>query len=202
MRTIVWDVDDVLNDLMHAWFTSVWKPANPGSRARYQDIADNPPYRSLGISEADYLASLDDFRLSGLARHMAPNPAVLEWLRTYGDAYRHVALTARPLNSAPAAAEWLFRHFGEYFRCFGVVPSRQGTRTPVYDRDKGEFLEWLGSADVFVDDSPANVAMAQSAGVRSILYPQPWNSAAHSVGDLLKTLTHPVEFAARPAWTG
>ena len=100
MQTIVWDVDDVLNDLMRAWFTSVWKPENPDSLQSYQDIADNPPYRSLGITRAVYLASLDAFRLSDEACHLTPNPAVLEWLRSYGDGYRHVALTARPLHSA------------------------------------------------------------------------------------------------------
>jgi len=192
MRTIVWDVDDVLNDLMHAWFTSVWKPAHPRSPLRYRDIADNPPYRSLGIAPAEYLASLDRFRLSEEARLMAPNASVLEWLRSYGDGYRHVALTARPLDTAPAAAEWLFRHFGEYFRCFGVVPSRPSPLTPVYDRDKGDFLSWLGQADFLVDDSPENLAAARKMGITPVLYPQPWNGATHSVADVLRTLTEPV----------
>jgi FMN phosphatase YigB (HAD superfamily) len=188
MQTIVWDVDDVLNDLMHAWFTSVWQPAHEDSPLRYQDIADNPPYRSLGITRAEYLASLDAFRVSEEARRMVPNAAVLGWLRSYGDGFRHVALTARPLESAPAAAEWVFRHFGEYFRCFGVVPSRLSAQAPVYDRDKGDFLEWLGRADFLVDDSAENIALAQKAGVRAILYPQPWNGATYSVGDVLTTL--------------
>ena len=189
MRTIVWDVDDVLNDLMRAWFNSEWKPAHPGSRMRYQDISDNPPYRSLSIARGDYLASLDAFRASDKAREMIPNPAILEWLSSYGDEFRHVALTARPLESTPAAAEWLFRHFGGFFRCFGVVPSRQLVGVPLYDRDKGEFLEWLGRADYFVDDSPENISFAERLGIRSILYPQPWNGADYSVEDVLKKLT-------------
>jgi phosphoglycolate phosphatase-like HAD superfamily hydrolase len=192
MRTIVWDVDDVLNDLMHAWFTSVWKPAHPDSQLSYRDIAENPPYQSLGISRSEYLVSLDEFRLSEQARRMEPNAAVLGWLRSYGDSYRHVALTARPLDSAPAAAEWVFRHFGEYFRCFGLVPSRPGTQVPLYDRDKGDFLEWLGRADFFVDDSTDNIALAQRAGIKAILYPQPWNGATYSPGDVLRTLTESV----------
>ncbi|MGP8247454.1 MAG: hypothetical protein ACLQVN_23450 [Bryobacteraceae bacterium] len=189
MRTIVWDVDDVLNDLMHAWFTSVWKPENPESRLRYEDIADNPPYGSLGIAPAEYLASLDAFRLSDAARRMAPNAAVLEWLRGHGGDYRHVALTVRPLDAAPAAAEWIFRHFGEYFRCFGVAPSRPGSATTLYDRDKCDFLRWLGSADFLVDDNAANLVAARKMGIRTILYPQPWNGAADTVGSVLRTLT-------------
>jgi len=189
MRTIVWDVDDVLNDLMRAWFTSVWKPAHAESRLQYEDIGDNPPYRSLGIGETEYLASLDAFRVSDHARCMAPNAAVLEWLGSYGDSYRHLALTARPLASAPAAAEWAFRHFGEYIRCFGVVPSRPGPATPSYDRDKGEFLRWFGGASFLVDDSAENLSEAQKLGIRTVLYPQPWNGAPHTVADALRILT-------------
>ena len=192
MQTIVWDVDDVLNDLMNAWFTLIWKPTHPESRLRYQDIADNPPYESLGIGRAEYLESLDAFRLSDQSRFMEPNAAILRWLRSYGDGYRHVALTARPLDTAPAAAEWVFRHFGKYFRCFGVVPSRPGSDSPVYDRHKGDFLEWLGRADVFVDDSAENVAAAQKAGIRTILYPQPWNNANYPVEHVLRNLTESV----------
>jgi hypothetical protein len=189
MRTIVWDVDDVLNDLMRAWFESVWKPAHPESRLGYEDIIDNPPYRSLGIAKAEYLASLDAFRLSEAARRMAPNPAVLEWLRGYGGKFRHVALTARPLDAAPAAAEWVFRNFGEYFRCFGVVPSRPSPATTLYDRDKGDFLGWLGSADFFIDDNAETLGAALKPRLRTLLYPQPWNRAVHTVGDVLRTLT-------------
>lgn len=192
MRTIVWDVDDVLNDLMFAWFTSEWKPAHPKSRLRYQDIADNPPYQSLGIAPAEYFASLDRFRLSEAARGLAPNPPILEWLRCYGDGYRHMALTARPLESAPAASEWVFRHFGEYIRCFGVVPSRPGPLVPVYDRDKGEFLRWLGRGDFLVDDSAANLAQAEKLGATPILFPQPWNSGTQSVEETLRTLSESV----------
>ena len=100
-----------------------------------------------------------------------------------------MALTARPLSSAPAAAEWVFRNFGEYFRCFGVAPSRPGPAAALYDRDKGDFLRWLGTADFFVDDSAENLAAAQGLGIATILYPQPWNSATHTVGDILRTLT-------------
>ena len=198
MRTIVWDIDDVLNDLMHAWFTSVWKPANPGSHLEYRDIAENPPYQSLGIGESEYLASLDAFRLSAASRDMAPNPAIVEWLREHGSAFRHVALTARPLDTAPPAAEWLFRHFGDYFRCFGVVPCRSIAGTPQYDRDKSDFLRWLGGADYFVDDSPANVAAARALGVNGVIYPQPWNGAIHTVGDVLNMIAQrsPVEIHA------
>ena len=38
MLTIVWDVDDVLNDLMHAWFKHSWLADHPDGKIRYEDF--------------------------------------------------------------------------------------------------------------------------------------------------------------------
>ena len=76
-----------------------------------------------------------------------------------------MALTARPLDSAASASEWVFRHFGGYIRAFGVVPSRLRPGEPLYDSDKSEFLQWLRGADVLVDDGPENIERASRAGI-------------------------------------
>jgi FMN phosphatase YigB (HAD superfamily) len=178
MQTIVWDIDDVLNSLMRDWFTHLWLPQRPACGLSYEDLRENPPHRVLHIECEEYLASLDAFRGSPEARAMQPNPDLLEWFRAHGREYRHVALTARPLESAPHAAEWLFRHFGAWFRCFGVVPTRPDLAAPRYDRNKADFLRWLDAADYLVDDSPVNIEQARALGLRTFLYPQPWNAAA------------------------
>lgn len=189
MRTIVWDVDDVLNNLMFSWLHRAWLPAHPGCTVSYRDLTENPPHRLLGIPEQEYLDSLDAFRLSDAASQMTPAPEVLEWLRIHGGGFRHIALTARPTATTPRLSEWLFRHFGAYIRVFGVVPTRPQNGAPVYDKNKAEFLEWLGKADVFIDDSPANIAAVQRLGIRSVLYPQPWNNSTLSAAATLQTLT-------------
>jgi hypothetical protein len=148
---------------------------------RYEEITENPPHRVLGIEKAEYLASLDEFRVSEGARRLTPNAEILEWLGKYGDRYRHVALTARPLASAGAAADWVFRHFGHFVRCFGVVPSRLDSAAPLYDRDKADFLKWFREADYFVDDSEENVAAVRKLGVQCLVYPQPWNRSKDSL---------------------
>ena len=188
MLTIVWDVDDVLNDSMRIWFEEVWKPLHLDSQLSYSDITENPPDRVLHISRSEYLSSLDAFRVSDQARSMRPNPAVLEWLRGFGATFRHIALTARPLESAPHAAEWLFRHFGTYIRSFGVAPARLTAGVPMYDRHKADFLRWLGRADVLVDDSEENLRAAAELGIHGVLYPQPWNHSSQTVLEVLESL--------------
>jgi hypothetical protein len=188
MLTIAWDIDDVLNDLMRAWLHEEWLPAHSECPLRYADITENPPHRALGVSKSAYFESLDSYRLSPKARELRPTPEIMEWLRAYGQLCMHIALTSRPLQSMPSLAEWVFRHFGAYIRVLAVVPVRLGPEAPVYHEGKGGFLQWLGRADVLVDDAQENVEAAGKAGVRGILFPQPWNGNRSTVADTLTLL--------------
>jgi hypothetical protein len=193
MVTIFWDVDDVLNDLMRAWFVEAWKPARPECTLSYSDITENPPDRVLGVGRAEYLDSLDAYRASDRIRDLRPNTDILQWLRESGHRYRHAALTARPLASAPSAAEWLFRNFGGWLRSFCLVPSRPPADVPVYDRDKGDFLQWFAKPGVLIDDTEENTRAAERLGLRTILYPQPWNHSTLTVPETLARLSQLAE---------
>ena len=173
MITIVWDIDDVLNNLMAAWFEDGWRGKHGDCRLEIKNLVENPPHRVLGVSREEYLASLDEFRAS-CERTLEPNATILEWLKNKGRNYRHFALTARPLASVPAQTEWLFRNFGEFIRGYGVVPSRPATEEP-YDRNKADYLSWMSVGDIFVDDNEENIRAAVELGLTGILYPQPWN---------------------------
>jgi hypothetical protein len=190
MLTIVWDVDDVLNDLMYQWFTHFWLAAHPDCLCRYADLNANPPHEALGVSREDYLASLDEFRRTDIALNMRPNPEILNWLRSNGSRFRHVALTARPLESAPDVASWVMRNFGTWIRTFGVVPMRAGESVPIYDRSKAEYLKWFRSGEILVDDSTENIDHGRALGLKTLLYPQPWNGSSLSTKTLLQTLTN------------
>ena len=189
MNTVVWDVDDVLNDLMHSWFELHWLPRHPDCPITYSMISENPPHLLLGVSVTEYLASLDTFRLSEAAREMAPVPEVLGWFRSHGGHFRHIALTATPMCAAPFSAAWVMRHFGWWIRSFSIVPSvRAGEVAPIYDNSKQDFLRWWGKADILVDDNAMNIAAAQELGISTVLIPRPWNGSQLTLADALETL--------------
>ncbi len=189
MLTVVWDVDDVLNDLMVQWFHYGWRIDNPDCTLPFERLTSNPPHAALGVDPGIYLESIDRFRRTERADNMIPNPEVLAWFQRSGSRCRHIALTSRPLETAPGVAHWVMRHFGAWIRCFGVVPSRPDASLPVYDRSKGEFLAWLGRADVLIDDSTENILQAGSLGLRTLQPAQPWNASTLTMGALLQQLS-------------
>lgn len=188
MRTLVWDVDDVLNDLMRAWFEKAWLPEHLDCGLRYEQLCENPPDIILGVERHEYLASMDAFRLSPEGFDLAPDVEVLQWFEKHGGRFRHVALTARPLESASGVAAWVMRHFGLWIRSFGIVPSRPPQCAPAYDRNKGDYLRWLGKGDALIDDSPDNLAQAGALGLTVFAWPQPWNQSRETRTEVLNRL--------------
>jgi hypothetical protein len=190
MKTIAWDVDDVLNDLTRAWLAGVWLPSHPERVIRYEDLHENPPHALLGVSKPEYLASLDGFRASEEALRMGPAVAVLGWFAENGGQARHVAITATPLRAAPQSAAWVIRHYGRWIRSFHFLPSpRDGEDLPAYDASKGEALGRMGGADLLIDDNPQNLAAARAAGVPTMEFPRPWNHCPLTVEETLWQLT-------------
>ena len=135
-KTIIWDIDDVLNNLMEAWFKTEWLKNYPKSEIKYSDLKLNPPFSILGIDKEEYLISLDKFRTENFHK-LKPNPIIMEWFKEKGFQFRHVALTSVPLSCADISAKWLFNHFGSWFRSFNVIPSPRSTDPfNFYDKSK------------------------------------------------------------------
>lgn len=189
MKTIVWDVDDVLNDLMRAWFEGEWRPSHSECRLAYADLKENPPHRLLGVERAEYLDSLDRFRLSAHAENMSPDAVLLKWFEHWGRHFRHIALTARPEQTVYPALKWTLHHFGRWFQTFSFVPSeRPGQLSTRSDKSKKDFLVWLGRADYFIDDCPGNVEAAANLGLSSFLVSRPWNNGGLELIDILNRI--------------
>ncbi len=190
MKTIVWDLDDVLNQHQAVWFLANHQRFNHG--LEYADLTTNPPCKLLGLSLEEYYRSIDEFRLSPAAAAMKPQEEVLSWFQNWGPRFHHIVLTARPRDTAAPAAEWVFRHFGEWVSHFAVVPSPRGN-------DQGQLTKatfiatHFKEVDFFIDDHTANVAEVAQLGIRSFLFPQPWNKSPWSVAEILTALASAVQ---------
>ena len=190
MWLIAWDVDDVLNDLMRCWLEIKWLPEHQNCCVTFEELTVNPPYGPLQITLAEYLTSLDQFRLSDKYMKMKPNTEILRWLSLYGNRYRHMALTAVPAMAVHNSASWVMKHFHKWIRCYHFIPSiRHDYKVPEYDASKAEYLHSLACPCVLVDDSPANVRSCKEMGIRAYLWPKPWNNAEYSIQEIFEELS-------------
>jgi hypothetical protein len=193
MKTIVWDVDDVLNDLMRDWLDNLWRVEHPDCLIPYETITQNPPHLVLGISFEDYLNSLDRFRFTAGA-DMKPIPEVLNWFQEHGSSFRHMALTAVPMKAADISASWVLKYYGNWIRSFNIVPSpRKEDLIPHYDQSKKEYLQWWGKGDIFIDDNQGNVDTVRELGVDTKLMPAPWNKSPITRIELLNSIMNYVD---------
>jgi hypothetical protein len=191
MKTVAWDVDDVLNSLMRVWFEDFLKKnMHGGIRTTYEQLSENSPHELLGMTPKQYLASLDEFRLSGRYERLEPTGEILNWFNAYGHCCRHLALTAVPLAAAPMSSAWVLKHFGKWIRTFHFVPSKRSEETiPVYDRSKADFIGWHGKIDILIDDNPEHIEQAAQIGLQGILITQPWNAGKMDLSETLSSLT-------------
>jgi len=188
MKTIIWDVDDVLNDLMKEWFGKHWLPSHPDCAIRYEDLLENPPYNILHITIDNYRKSLDKFRMTR-GSELLPVLEVHDWFKAHGSKFRHIALTAVPLSLAHISAAWVYKYFGLWIRSFNVVPSPRSTDPHFnYDQSKKEYLVWLKKGDIFIDDNLVNIAGAKDLGIETVIIPRPWNKTCGSIYKILQSL--------------
>jgi hypothetical protein len=190
MKTIIWDVDDVLNDLMRMWFEDWVSSRGSACSLSYEQLTSNPPHEILKIGRSEYLESLDAYRLSRKARRMHPVPEILDWFARFGSGFHHVALTAVPLCASHVSAGWVMQNFGRWIQSFNVVPSpRPWKQNGQPHVSKSDFLRWWGKGDVLVDDNPDIVACALSLGMHAVLIPRPWNRSQMTLDEALNVLT-------------
>ena len=193
MKTLAWDVDDVLNSLMSVWFEEFITNSQREIKIGYDQLSENPPLKLLGITMKQYHVSLDEFRLSGRYERLEPNGEILNWFNVYGHCCRHLALTAVPLAAAPISSAWVLKHFGKWIRTFHFVPSKRSEEAiPVYDRSKVDFIDRHGNIDILIDDNFEHIEQAAQIGLQGILITQPWNAGKIDMSDNLAYLTRAI----------
>lgn len=188
MKVIMWDVDDVLNNLMGEWFRSTWKPLHPACSLDYQGITKNPPHDLLGVDKQVYLQSLDSFRRQSF-NVLKPIPEMVDWFRLYGCKAEHVVVTSVPVIAAHQSAEWVFTHFGEWVRSFNIVPSpREGSRDHGAT-SKSDFMRTFSKVDIVVEDNPETIRSMREMGISAVTIPRPWNDSRQTLESTLNGLT-------------
>ena len=193
MKTLAWDVDDVLNSLMRAWFDDLRSNQAREIKIGYDQLLENPPHELLGMTLNEYLDSLDAFRLSGRYAQLEPSGEILNWFNAYGHCSRHLALSAVPLAAAHVSSAWVLKHFGKWIRTFTFVPSkRAGEKILEYDRSKADFIGWQGKIDILIDDNPGHIEQAAQIGIQGMLITQPWNEGKLTLNELLTSLAKAV----------
>ena len=190
MKTIVWDVDDVLNDLMRLWLEDYQQKHSLKKKLFLKDITENPPLRMIKTSLNEYHRSIDAFRLSGIYGSMEPLRDVVNWFKDHGNRARHIALSSVPLKAAHLSAKWVFENFGQWIRTYHFVPSkRYNEKIPCYDGGKTDYLKWMNRSDIIVvDDNEPSIKGALDLGLKGIIFPRPWNKAEKSIKETLETI--------------
>jgi FMN phosphatase YigB (HAD superfamily) len=189
MKAIMWDVDDVLNDLMGEWFRSRWIPLHPQCPVDYLGINVNPPHELLGVDKREYLESLDAFRNDSF-RYLKPIPEMLEWFRQHGRKAEHIVVTSVPLIAAHHSADWVFSHFGEWVRSFNIVPStREGSRDHG-TTSKSDYIRTFSKVDIVVEDNPETIRSMREMGISTVTIPRPWNDSRETLESTLTGLAN------------
>ncbi len=188
--TLIWDLDDVLNDQTRLWLERSWCVAHPDKAVTYDELTENPPHRILGVTREEYLASMDEFRASSAGVRLRVPDEVTAWFRSNGRRARHVVVTACPQRFAADRARWVYENLGPWMCGVHVVPSpRPGDTVQLQDRTKSDWLRWFGRSDaVLIDDAPEYISAARNLSMRAIVVPHPWNGASGTRADALRQI--------------
>lgn len=189
-KVIAWDVDDVLNDLLVSFLKNM-QSTGAMRHVVYKDLINNPPHAAFNMPLEQYLHNLDQFRLRHYA-DLIPSAAVLQWFKTHGDRFLHVAVSSAPRNYATHSAAWVMRWYGDWIRSYNFVPSPRDADTTTIKKagypTKADFLCSFKKIDLFIDDNSINVEAVAKLGIPTILWPQPWNNSTQSAEEALNAI--------------
>jgi len=183
---LIWDVDDVLNQLMGAWL-KYWNHEN-NSNFVLKDIKENPPNKILGISREIYFNSLDEFRNTEAGKSVQEDSTVKNWFNNHGNKYNHMACTARPIETMPNQSWWIYQNYGQWIHTIHAAGTYRELETDYRTVSKADFISWIDQKVIFIDDSEENINAVSATGSDTILYPQPWNGANYSAKNFITIL--------------
>jgi 5'(3')-deoxyribonucleotidase len=185
-KIIVWDVDDVLNNLTRDFFHVY--ALGYQKNIKYEDLIKYDFYDILQMTKAEYLYELDRYRLFS---YTLQNEHILNWFKKYGNNFYHIALTATPRKIASLSVKYVMEIFGNWIQAVNFVYSKRDDDNSIeYFKSKGEWLKWFGKADFFIDDNEQNLEKAKELNPELTCYcpKQPWNNGI-PIEEILENLS-------------
>ncbi|MBE6384170.1 MAG: hypothetical protein E7048_00735 [Lentisphaerae bacterium] len=190
---LMWDIDDVLNDLIGLCTVTTAQKLCPGIKP--EDIKSNPPLREYGCSREEYLQLLDNCRAQYLYSQ-PPRREVMAFFQEWGNCFRSVTLSSAPMTTAPRSAEWVLRHFGAWIQSTLFVPSPRKTVTVRSCCFASKADAVLALDGILIDDMPVNVEKVREAGGKAFCFPAPWNENRNiSINDFFSNLIKELELS-------
>ena len=190
---LIWDIDDVLNELTALCIGTTAQKLKPG--IKWEELHTNPPLQELECSLDEYRRILDECRDQYLYSR-PPCREVLEFFQEWGHLFRSVTLSSSPMHMAPRSAEWVLRHFGSWIQGTIFVPSPRkhvSVATALF-ASKAEAVLALGG--ILIDDMPINVERVRAAGGEALYFPAPWNENKDmSIKDFLSEVIKKLELS-------
>lgn len=186
---IVWDVDDVLNNLMASWIDD-WSYRNK-KKYRINDLIENPPNRMLKISLEEYYNDLDTFRNENNGDHIPVNKEIMVWFKEKGHLFHNIACTARSKSTRACQARWIYNNYGNWISTVNMSYSGR-LKNKKDSLNKIEFLGFLNKDLLFIDDNEDTIKEAKDMGFDTLLYPQPWNSSTITVNELINKINQKI----------
>ncbi len=119
MTTLVWDIEDVVNELTAQWLATI----NHNTISTNCQTTNSDFHTFLGWSRDEYLHPIDGYKDEDY-RDFAPNKLVIG-LMSEAEFCSNILLTATPLNSAPHSAELTLRHFSSLIDGIPIAPSNR-----------------------------------------------------------------------------
>ena len=172
MKTIAWDVDDVLNECMRTWL----KPRGcPPIRA-----GRSPTRKSWRIRRAASSAARGG--ISRLARRVPPvgPPGRCSRFRRSCIGSSSTARSCGTWPSAPChcrrpiSAAWVFCHFGRWIRSFHFFPRRTRANPALRSLER-RGVATMGNDRRVGGRQSRQFGLRQTFGNRTFCFPRPWN---------------------------
>ena len=169
---LIWDIDDVLNELMSLCISTTAQKLKPG--IKFEEVKNNPPLPELACSLDEFRNILDQCRDQYLYSR-APRKEIIDFFRIWGEKFRSITLSSAPMSMAPRSSEWVLFHLGSWIQGTIFVPSprKNVIQGATLFASKAEAV--LALDGILIDDMPINVEAVKAAGGRALYFPAPWN---------------------------